>query len=220
MDQLHAGRPRRRVQLAGVLLLAVCIAAGFAAGDAAAKKKKKGPAVFAQSVTANVAIPDKPPANAHETEVLSTLTVGKKFKGKSVGDVNVTGIQTTGNTSTAAGGLEMALSAPNGRTVLLQNRALGGQNIGPLTLDDDTTTEICDSTTLSCSDPNATLLRPFAGTANLINLGGGGTGPLAAFNRIPMKGTWTFRIWDNTVGGTNVLNTWGLRITPLKPVTK
>src|SRR5438045_2300458 len=97
-NQLEAGRSRRRMRLIGVLLLAVCIGIGLAAGDAAAtKKKKKGPSVFSGSVTVNAPIPDVPTGNAHETPVVSTLTVDKKFKGKQVGDVNVTGIQTTGN---------------------------------------------------------------------------------------------------------------------------
>jgi hypothetical protein len=93
-------------------------------------------------------------------------------------------------------------------------------SIGPLTLDDDTPTSICDDTTLTCEDPNATLLQPFAGTANLLNFRSGDSGPLSVFNGIPMRGTWTFRIWDNsTPGTTSVLNKWGLQITAARPVS-
>jgi hypothetical protein len=210
----------RRLRIAGVLLLAVCVGGSFAAGDAVAKKKKKHKAakVFTASASPNAAIPDRP-ATGQEIPVVSTITVGKKFKGRTVGDVNVTGIKTTGDSPNSASNLAMSLSAPNGKTVLLIATALGGQSIGPLTLDDDTTTSICDDTTPSCSDPDATLIRPFAGTANLIGLFGGDTGPLSALNGSPMKGVWTFRAWDNNTGQTSVLNSWGLQITAEKPVT-
>jgi proprotein convertase P-domain-containing protein len=208
------------MRLAGVLLLAVCVGVGLAAGDAAAKKKKKkGPSVFAGSVTVNAAIPDEPPFPAHDIPVASTLTVGKKFKGKQVRDVNVTGIQTTGNSSIAAGDLNFSLTAPNGRTVLLDDSALGGQSIGPLTLDDDTRTSVCDETTFdNCPDPDKSLLRPFAGTANMLGLFSGDISPLSVFYGTPMRGTWTFTIWDSAEADTSTFNHWGLQITARKPV--
>jgi hypothetical protein len=200
--------------------LALCVAFGIAAGDAAAKKKKhKTASVFSASVSPNAAILDEPPPPGHEIPVVSTITVGKKFKGKTVGDVNVTGIQTTGSAATSAGNLSMSLSAPNGKTVFLEATALGGQNIGPLTFDDDTPTSICDSATPTCSDPDATLIRPFVGTANLFGLASGDTGPLSNFNGSPMRGTWTYRIWDNQNNGfTSVLNSWGLLLTAERPI--
>ena len=212
---------RSRLRGACVILLALCVGAGIAAGDAGAKKKKhKAPTVFAASVAPNAAIPDATPgAGPLETPVVSTITVGKKFKGKTVGDVNVTGISTTGNVDGAADDLNLSLSAPNGKTVVLDATSLGGQSIGPLTLDDDTTTSVCDDTTLSCGDPDATLLRPFAGTANLLGLRGGDTGPLSNFNGVPMKGTWIFRAWDSrNIGQTSTFNSWGLQITVERPV--
>jgi hypothetical protein len=217
----EAGRSRRRIRLVGVLLLALCVGVGFAAGDAGAKKKKKkAPSVFSQTVNVNQAVPDIPPVSAPSVPLVSTLTVGKKFKGKTVGDLNVTGIQTTGSGTGAASDLAFNLTAPNGRTVLLDGASVGDVSIGPLTLDDDTPTSICDDTTLTCDDPNATLLQPFAGTANLLNFRNGDSGPLSVFNGIPMRGTWTFRIWDNsTPGTTSVLNKWGLQITAARPVS-
>jgi hypothetical protein len=218
-DASGIGKSRRRVRLASVILLAVCLGAGLAAGDATAKKKKKHKAAtaFAASVAPNAAIPDEPPTPGHEVPVSSTITVGKKFKGKTIGDVNVTGIRTTGDQPNSANDLSMSLSAPNGKTVFLEATALGGQSIGPLTLDDDTPTSICNSATPTCSDPDATLLRPFAGTANLLGLAGGDTGPLSVFNGSPIRGTWTFRIWDNGTGDTSILNSWGLQITAERP---
>ena len=200
-----------------MLLLALCIGAGFATGDAAAKKKHKA-SVFSASLSPNAAIPDRP-ATAQDIVVASTVTVGKKFKGKTVGDVNVTGIRTTGSATNAAQDLSFSISPPNGKVVLLEGTALGGQNIGPLTLDDDTPTSICNDSTLSCTDPNATLIQPFAGTANLLGLATGDTSPLSMLNGSQMRGTWTFRIWDNSNNGkTSTLNGWGLRITPERPV--
>jgi hypothetical protein len=215
----ETGSSRRRLRLLGVLILALCLAVGLAAGDAAAKKKKKkGPTVFSQSLTVNAPIPDEPPSPGTDTPVVSTLTVGKKFKGKQVGDVNVTGIRTTGDVPDAANDLAMSLQAPNGRYVQLISNGIGDQNIGPLTLDDDTRTSICNSNTPDCSDPFQTLIQPFAGTANLLAIGGGDTGPLSAFNGTTMRGTWTFRIWDADAVQTSTFNSWGLQITAQKPV--
>jgi hypothetical protein len=213
-------RSRRRLRLAAVAALSICVAAGFAAGDAGAKKKKKQTAsVFAASVAPNAAIPDRPPSPGQEIPVVSTITVGKKFKGKTVGDVNVTGIQTTGSAATAASDLSFSISSPNGKFVLLNATELTGQSIGPLTLDDDTPRSVCPSPTLSCPDPDSTLIEPFAGTANLFGLRQGDLAPLSNLNGVSMKGTWTFRAWDNGVGNTSTLNGWGLQITAERPVT-
>ena len=72
--------------------------------------------------------------------------------------------------------------------------------------------------TLAVDDPDATLLRPFAGTANLIGMRNGDLGPLSIFNGVAMRGTWTFRAWDTNGGNTSTLNNWGLQITAERPV--
>jgi hypothetical protein len=214
------GPRRRRIRLVVTVLLAISVAASLTAGDAAAKKKKKHKAtVFSASVIANTPIPDEPALPDRDIPVVSTVTVGKKFKGKTVGDVNVTGIQTTGDQATSAGDLSMSLSAPSGRLVVLEATSLGGQSIGPLTFDDDTPTSICNSATLTCADPDSTLIRPFAGTANLLGLSQGDLAPLSVLNGVGMRGTWTFRIWDNSSNSrTSTLNSWGVQITPERPV--
>jgi hypothetical protein len=218
-DTYIPGRSRRRLRLVGFAVLSICVAAGFVAGDAAAKKKKKQKAsVFAAAVAPNAAIPDRP-ATGHEVPLVSTITVGKKFKGKTVGDVNVTGIQTTGSGANAASDLSFSLSSPDGQFVLLDATELTGQNVGPLTLDDDTSRSICPSPTPNCPDPDSTLTEPFAGTANLFGLRQGDLAPLSNFNGASMKGTWTFRIWDNSTGQTSILNAWGVQITAERPVT-
>jgi hypothetical protein len=197
------------------MLLAICVAGSLGVGDAVAKKKKSKASVFAGSASPNLAVPEV--ASGNEPIVTSALTVPKKFKGKTVGDLNVTGLQTTGSGPTSANGLDLMLVGPGGRSVLLDAGALGGQSIGPVTFDDDTPISFCDDP--PCSDPDATLQRPFAGTTNLANTFGGDTGPLSAFNGTAMRGTWTLFAWDNdSDGDTNVINTWGLRIAAAKPV--
>jgi hypothetical protein len=212
---------RRRLVLAGVLVLALCtgMAMTFAGVAGAKKKKAKGPSVFQQVAQPNAAIPDGV-ASGPSIPLDSTLTVGKKFKGKVVGDVNVTSIQTTGSAAGAAKDLIMRIIAPNGHSVRLWSGGFGDQSIGPLTLDDDTPVSICNDATPPCDWAVDTLNQPFAGTSNLQFLGGGGTAPLSKLDGLAMKGTWTFQIWDEgQIGKTSTLNSWGLQITAARPVT-
>jgi hypothetical protein len=213
---------RRRLATLGILALALVTAFGMTLGgsaEAKKKKKKAGPSVFQASVSPNAAVPDDQ-ATGPSIPLTSTITVGKKFKGKQVADVNVTGIQTTGNATGAANDLGFRLTGPNGTNVLLIDPGIGDVSIGPLTLDDDTPVSICNATTPPCNYPPQTLNRPFAGTANLLFLASGGTGPLSAFDGSPMRGTWTLTVWDeSSTAQTSVLNGWGLKITAARPVT-
>jgi len=210
---------RSRWALIGILALALCTIVGMTlAGSADAKKKKKaGPSVFQQSVSPNAAIPDDA-TTGPSTPVNSNITVGKKFKGKVVGDVNVTGVQTTGSADGALNDLVFRLISPTGRSVVLLADSGTGASMGPLTFDDDTFTEMCYSP--PCQWAPQTLNPPYVGTVNLEYNGAAGTGPLAQLNGLPMKGTWTLSVWDEGgPGTTSVLNAWGLRITAKKPVT-
>lgn len=213
--EVGSGRNRLRIGLA--VLLAICLAVGLAAGDAAAKKKKSKAKLFAGSASPNLVVPDSPPANGQETFVTTPITVPKKFKGKTVGDLNITGLKTTGDAADSADGLDLMLVGPGGRSVLFDAGALNGQSIGPVTFDDDTPTSFCADP--PCSDPDATLMYPYAGTTNLVGVFSGDQGPLSIFNGTPMRGTWTLYAWDNDFGGNNVVNSWGLQITAAKPVT-
>jgi hypothetical protein len=213
--EMRSGRRRLRLGLA--LLLALCLAVGLAAGDAVAKKKKSKAKLFAASAAPNLVVPDSPSGNQQETFVTSPITVPKKFKGKTVGDLNITGLKTTGDTANAADGLDLMLVGPGGRSVLFDAGALNGQSIGPVTFDDDTQTSFCADP--PCSDPDATLMYPYAGTTNLVGVFSGDQGPLNVFNGSPMRGTWNLYAWDNDTGGNNVINTWGLQITAAKPVS-
>jgi hypothetical protein len=221
-------RARRRLAIVGALALALCLALGLTLGASAQAKKKhkKQARTFAAQISPNAAVPEYP-GTGHATPVLSTITVGKKFKGKTVADVNLTGLQTTGSGNGAADDLFFKLTAPNSRTVqLIGNFTAGGgigdQNIGPFTIDDDSPVSICNSDTLTCRDPSQTLIRPFAGTANEQGLGLQGTGGLKSFRGVGMKGPWTLTVFDTDSGGntTSVLNSWGLKITAQKPPKK
>jgi subtilisin-like proprotein convertase family protein len=178
----------------------------------------KGAGTFSQTKLVNALVPDEVAAGA-STPLISTLVVPKKFKGLQVGDVNLTGFTTTGNITGAAADLRWRIIAPNGRTITIGENSNGDVSIGPLTLDEDVKTGICDSNTLTCSDPYQTLIRPFAGTANTQELGVGGSGNLTALDGVPMRGTWTFLVWDEvSVGEISTLNSWGLKLTAAKPV--
>jgi subtilisin-like proprotein convertase family protein len=202
---------RRGPLWVGVLTLVLLVA--LFAGSAEAKK---GASKFEGSVTPNIPIPDAV-AVGPATPVISQIKVPKKFKGKVVGDVNVTGLQTTGSGANAAQGLTFKLTAPNGRTMQLTDN-LAGVSIGPLTIDDDTRTAVCTSPTLNCSDPDQTLARPYAGTASMLGFANGGLGPLSSFNGSPMRGTWTLSVYDRfNPGQTSVLNAWGLKLKAAKP---
>jgi hypothetical protein len=218
---------RRGLAVLGLLALALCAVLGMGLGAQAQakKKKKKSATVFRTQVSPNAGVAEYS-GTGHATPVVSTITVGKKFKGKTVADVNVTGLQTTGSGGGAADDLFFKLTSPNGRTIQLIGSffvggGIGDQSIGPFTIDDDSPVSICDSDTLNCRDPAQTLIRPFAGTANELGLGGQGTGGLKSFRGVGMKGPWTLTVFDTDNAGntTSVFNSWGLQITAQKPVT-
>jgi hypothetical protein len=212
---------RRSWTRLGLLVLALCTVFGMtlAASAEAKKKKHKTPTFFQQSLSPNAAIPDDAASGA-STPLTSTITIGKKFKGRVIGDVNVTGIQTTGSVDGALDDLSFRVTSPSGRSVLLlQSGFSEGASLGPLTFDDDTFTEMCYFVS-GCQWAPQTLNPPFVGTANLMYNGAAGTGPLAQLNGLPMQGTWTFTVWDDDdVGQTSTLNSWGLQIMARKPVT-
>jgi hypothetical protein len=225
--KLTDARPRR-IAVAGILALALCTALAMTLGSAAEAKKKKHKSanVFSQSLVVNAPIPDVPTPLAPSTPVRSTITVPKKFKGKVVGDLNLLGIQTTGSGPGAAPDLRFKLTAPNGRTVYVigsnnSMNGLGDVSIGPLTIDADSRVSVCDlPNPANCEDPAEQLVRPFAGTANEQGLGTQSTGGVASMEGVPMRGTWTFTVFDqHDPGQTSVLNGWGLQITAAKPVT-
>ncbi len=185
-----------------------------------AKRTRTGsaPKFFKATNAANLAIPDAVNAIPIDvfTPVTSTITIPPRFGGRVVGDVNVTGITTTGSAAGAANQLAGYLVAPNGRKILLFD-SFGGQSLGPWTFDDDTRLAACDSPAPMCADPDTVLTWPFAGTSNLLGPGAE-TGPLAKLNGVPMAGDWKLVVQDANDPLTSTLNSWGLEVTAAKPV--
>jgi subtilisin-like proprotein convertase family protein len=177
-----------------------------------ARPKRK---TFFRGAFPNAAIPDGP-ASGKAVPLRSSVIAGKAFKGATVGDVDVMGIATTGSDASAAEDLTFRLTAPGGQAVQLAS-ARGETSVGFWTLDDESPVSVCDSTT-PCTDPGESLPRPFAGTSNLINTNSEETGPLSAFDGVPIRGRWTLTVYDGQTGSTSVLNSWALRVTPARAV--
>jgi hypothetical protein len=205
---------RSRLAVAGILALALSVTAGIGVSSGAkTKKPKKTTVAFASTKQVGATIPDPPVAAGPSVPVRSSITLGKKFKNKVVTDANVM-FQSTGAVAGAAMDLTFKLSAPNGRTnILFQN--LGDQSIGPLTLDDDTRTSICNAATPVCRDPDATLLQPFDGRANTLRADNT-MRPMTIFNGVPMKGDWTITVFDNLNTRDSTFNRWRLELKGMK----
>lgn len=197
---------RSRLTLIGVLALALSVTAGLSVSAEA----KKGGGLKAADVekSVNLVVPDRVAGQPYG-RLDTNLSIGKKFKKKTVGEISIT-FQTTGLVPNAADDLQFRLTAPNGRTADLVGN-LVGQSIGKLTLTPDTTTRICNTLTPPCADPQATLNPPFAGIARDIGLAD-------VFGQ-KMRGTWTFTAFDDSANGqTSILNSIKLRVEPARPV--
>lgn len=146
-------------------------------------------------------------ASTSRSSSVSTIDVGRKFKGKKIRDVNVT-LQTSGNGATAAIDLDAFLTAPNGATVNLFV-GLSGQSVGPLTFDDESPFNIGFGP--PCVDPTA-LCPPYIGTGEPL-------GQLATMDGGQAKGTWTLQVLDDGTTATraSILNLWQLNVTAGKP---
>jgi hypothetical protein len=223
---------RARPAAVTALVLALVLTAGLVVSQGAAAKKKKGgvkPAVVQGSVGA---IPNGPAStDVNPVPFLGTATVGKKFKGKTVGDVDVT-ISLTGAADPAnnqCGSLcdiTVRLIPPNGALtpVLFGGAFVGsvsGNLVSNLTLSDQTPIQTCGGLNLPplapppppCANPYATLGPPYTGTAQPGS-------PLNFVNGSAVKGTWTLQAFDIcgrpacVDQGTVSVTGWSLKITP------
>jgi hypothetical protein len=193
---------RSRLAVLGIAALSVCLAVGLASGAAEAKKKgkKKGPKQITVSRTTPTAIPPAPSAN-QASFVQVPLTVGKKAKGKVVApdSVAVT-FRLSGPVPPPDDGdlghLGLSLTAPNGRQLFLdQPDDHNAAVMGPLTLSANSSTFACVPQLVPppppCSDPEETLGPPYAGTI--------GESDLGLFAGLGARGTWTFKVRNNSV---------------------
>jgi hypothetical protein len=182
-------RKRSRLALLGVLTVVLSVTVGLVSGSAAeAKKKKKAAGKVTVSKTTPTAIPQAGPDFAGVVRV--PLTVGKKAKGKVVGWDSLTATYTLTGTVGFVDSVNIKVTAPNGRTVFLDNPADNSDaTVGPLTETPNSPVDTChpDPTPppVGCPgfDADETLGPPFAGTIGNIDL--------AFFGGVPAKGTWT-----------------------------
>ena len=203
---------RSRLTLMGVVALALCVTVGFASGtvaSAAKKQKKKAGATVAKvSNTTPRAIPDRPAGVSSVSGRLdTTLKVGKKFKGKTVGTLELT-FQTTGDAATSSNDLEVDITAPNGYRLpgnWWDNSIGNSQSVGPLTITPNSPVRTCTATTPPCSNPFSTLNRPFVGTV--------GDNTFMWLRGLPMKGKWIVTVLDRSNTNTSILNSVALKIT-------
>jgi hypothetical protein len=239
-DQPYKGAKMtmRRLVLPGALILALSLIVGLAVSQTAAAKKKGGKAAVVSGSIG--AIPNGPTtfssgiATTSPVPFLGTATVGKKFKGKRVGDVDATislsGVSKAGTTCGGICNTRIRLTAPNGATTSLLSGGTGdgdltGNLVSSLTLSDQTATLTCGGPAgpgtpppPPCFDPDATLLPPYTGTAQPF-------APLHKLNGSPVKGTWVLTGTDicgtSLCGdqGTSSVTKWSLRITPAKAGT-
>ena len=223
MTSQITSRDLARFAQIGVLALAVTLALGSAFTENAAAKKKKAGGAVNITRTVNAPIPDAQ-AGAPSTSwgrLISTINVGKHFKGTRIRDVNVT-FQTTGAGINSARDLLITLTSPNGSSTVLFGFPGGGRSVGPLTVDDESVNAIQPTGATPPSDPprNSTRLAdPWVGTAQPFCFQAVGGCPLALLDNGPAKGTWTLTAWDSdTVAGqTSTLNFWRLTIVTGKP---
>jgi hypothetical protein len=238
---------RTRPQLLVLVALTASLAIGLTVCDGAAAKKKGGGGKAAIVSGTTGAIPNGPTAYSafgapatNPVPFKGTAVVGKKFKKKTVGDVDATislsGTPTAGTACGAMCDIVVRLTAPNGATTTLiqgfggaiggGSNSVTGNLISNLTLSDQTSTRVCGGPNPvapppPCTDPNATLRAPYTGTAQPF------FGFLNLLNGSPVSGTWTLTAYDicgaPTVSciaakdqGTATILSWTVKITPAK----
>jgi hypothetical protein len=189
-------RKRSRLAFLGVLTVVLSVTVGLVSGSVAdaKKKKKKAAGKVTVSKTTPTAIPQAGTDSAGIVRV--PLTVGKKAKGKVVGWDSLTATYTLTGTVGFIDSVDIKVTAPNGRTVSLDNPANNTDaTVGPLTQTPNSPVDTChpDPTPppVGCPGFNSdeTLAPPFAGTI--------GNVALAFFGGVPAKGTWTVTAEQN-----------------------
>jgi hypothetical protein len=191
-------KTHKRLSVAAIIACLALFGALMVSSTADAKKKKK-----ATSVTASRTFPTSIPVASPTVNSFTAipLNIGKKAKGKIVdsGAPEIT-FSATGVVG-SLDNLDFRLTAPNGRTVFLENPA-GNQDaaFGPTTISANSPIDACPAGAAPppppCFDPERSLLAPYAGVI--------GDPGLALFSGIGAKGTWTLKVQngDETNGAT------------------
>lgn len=226
---------RSRLALIGVLALALSVTVSLVSGHVADAKKKRSGKTLSATGTAG-AVPQGPDSyTTNPVPFKGTATIGKKGKGQTIGNVEVT-LSATGTPvaggANGIGDLRVRLTGPNGATTGLvfgnDGRfndggfyGVAGNTISNLTLTDNTPTFTCAGLTAPaapppppCGDPDATLNAPYTGRAQPSN------GALALLKGGSVKGTYTLTAFDRCGGpacggdsGTSSITAWSLKVT-------
>lgn len=203
---------RSRFALLGILALALSVTVGLVSGSVADAKKKKSKRSFTITKTAPTIIPSA--AGPGEVVVKVPIgTLGKKIaKGKvvSLNGVNVTSTF-SGSAGFASNIDEVDLIGPSGRVGFMRNPIGNGSNSetvsGPLTETPNSANDVCvpsgSPPPPPCSDPDATLLPPYAGTV--------GNNTLLNFIGSAAKGTWFIKVFRGT--GTDPITLGAVTVT-------
>jgi hypothetical protein len=211
-------RKRSRLAVLGVLALALTLTAGLTASDAFAQKKKKGGGGGSKTFTKgggaipDSSFPDNPTGNGgefHRGLLASKVTVGKKFAGAKIKDLNVQ----VSVTHQRLSDLFIQLVGANGNVITLfdgsENNTPGttgppffsGGVLGPTTFDDQAALFIDD--TNSCpSGPDAAFdcfgspdggnVEAFAPYAGAFKPADGTLNSLGS----KLQGTWVLLVFD------------------------
>jgi subtilisin-like proprotein convertase family protein len=202
------GRTRTRLGLIVVGVLSMCLVFGSLAGVANAKKKKKASSTANVTVPINQVVPPATPGPPFRNSLLSSTTVlGKKFKGKQIGDVNATVSWTVSGPGSDLDDLLVRLIAPNGASSFLVDNNLFGTTLGPLTLDDEAPFRITgdDPADDQISD---LVYAPYVGKATPSFI------PLAVMDGGPAKGTWTLQVFnfEDDPAEIHTFGSWGNQV--------
>jgi hypothetical protein len=202
---------RSGVNRLGIAVLAAMIIGSLAVAVPTAGAAKKGGGAVNLTKVVNQAIPDQTSFAALRVPLTSTITVGKRFRGRKIRDVNVTAQTAGASGSNPAFDLTARLTGPNGATTQLWSNGRSGSSIGPLTLDDESPLRLGSGPPV---DPQA-LYAPYVGVAQPFS------DPLAVMDGGPVRGTWTFEIVDilsmSGNQGTSNLVQWRLNVATGKP---
>jgi subtilisin-like proprotein convertase family protein len=212
---------RPRLALVGVLALALSVSMGAGVADAAPKGKKKKSANKAVTLTSNtpVVVPDRGPgAGAPFGRADSTITVGKKLKGKEVADVDVA--FSASGPANNLDDLDVMLQAPNGALVFL-----AGDNDGPVGTTSYGTgscpagaTTFTDETGGFISNADPPSPDPFGVTAPWAARVQPEGFPLSIMDGGKAKGAWRLTVLDDTNTNQYTLSCWSLTIKPRNAV--
>jgi hypothetical protein len=215
----------RRLWPAAMLVLALTLAVGLTAGGAAdaakkpgahtakKKKKKRGNKARAFQNDQSTLIPDDVPGPSFPGQLDSWIKVGKKMKGKSVADVNVS----VRISHPDSNDIDLFLISPQGATVwLATNNAGQAGNAGygdgetscrgqMTTFDDETFNFISNEDEVN--EPGE-ILSPWAARVQPFGF------PLSVMDGNKARGRWTLRVLDFQQGDTGTLHCWRLKIKP------